>query len=122
MVDTILNTRQSRADSFLQHLDSTRSRRQAYLILTLLFFAAGVLVVAGKAIHRREQIDFVLRDAEGYYVYLPTIVLDHDLDFRNQLVAHETLHNKGADAADAAQGALRNRFPIGVALTLAPAF
>ena len=48
-------------------------------------------------------------DQSGYYAYLPSLVIDGDLDFANQKMP--------AGVSDT-----ENRWPVGVALTAAPAF
>jgi hypothetical protein len=89
-----------------------------YAALGLVLF---VLAVA--AVWCKPHFDFVVSDARGYYVYLPSLVLDGDLDFRNQ-VAH---HWGGAwhhplEERFTERGLIKNRYPVGVALTLAPSF
>jgi hypothetical protein len=112
----------ARFGSFLQRWDDPASRRRIYRLLAVLYFALGWLVAGGKALQRHEQIDFVLRDAEGYYIYLPSLLISGDLNFTKQLLVHSAIQDVNRNAFDSVLGGQRDKYPIGTALTLAPAF
>lgn len=74
-------------------------------------------------------------DGEGYYAYLPSLLLDHDLDFRNQAANAPWLHSNNAFTSHEVskeekevriQEVLNkeyvNKWPIGTAVLLAPFF
>ncbi len=93
-------------------------RRGVYALWVLLLFVLGLAAVA-----RKEQRDLVVSDARYYYVYLPSLVLDGDLDFANQMREHWAPDVAVELAAPRTPtGAVANKFPVGAALTLAPAF
>jgi hypothetical protein len=59
-------------------------------------------------------------DGFGYYVYLPSVVIDHDLDFTNQF---ERLRpTPGRPTQRTPTGLLSNPWPVGPALLWAPFF
>ena len=58
-------------------------RYRLYARLVPLFFLAALLTQL--RIHGKLQ--FALSDGWGYYVYLPSLVVDGDLNFRNQAAA-----------------------------------
>ena len=65
---------------------------------------------------KQTTIDFAVSDAIGYYAYLPSLVIDRDLQFENQLQAQRQTD------AEYVESLRRNRWPIGVALSVMPAF
>ena len=62
-------------------------------------------------------------DGRGYYVWLPTVILDGDLDISNQIREHwgVDFHPRFLDDKTE-KGYVRNEYPIGEALTISPAF
>ena len=84
---------------------SGRVSPRPFLLVAGLFLAAWVVLVAT----RGNGFDPLNDDQSGYWAYLPSLVLDGDLDFANQRMPWVD-----DDAT--------NRWPIGVALTAAPAF
>jgi hypothetical protein len=75
----------------------------------------------------KEHFDYINRDGRWYYVYLPSLVVDGDLDFSNQIREHwYTDWHPPLDQVGTIwhteTGLLKNKFPIGPALTLAPSF
>ncbi|HEY7088354.1 MAG TPA: glycosyltransferase [Tepidisphaeraceae bacterium] len=105
-------------DTLGERLDSTRERVRIYVALSLVLFATAWALVLIRARVKHTTADFVVSDAIGYYAYLPSIVLDHDLQFDNQL------RDRFAPDEEAEfRHALRhNRWPSGMALSIAPAF
>jgi hypothetical protein len=100
------------------------SRRvQVYgIVCTGIFFFA---VLTGFWSGHRSGVTFnnVRGDGRFYFAYLPSLIIDGDLDFENQIREHwdvafqpELLNNR------APTGLIRNKYPIGLALTLLPAF
>src|SRR5947208_15005863 len=49
--------------------------------------AVGVLLLALASVPLKAQFDFINSDGRWYYVYLPSLVVDGDLDFSNQMRA-----------------------------------
>jgi hypothetical protein len=71
----------------------------------------------------RQPFGFVVSDGRYYYVYLPSVVLDHDLDFSNQIREHwESDYYPGLLDNRTEQGYVANKYPIGAALSTAPGF
>jgi hypothetical protein len=60
-------------------------------------------------------------DGVGYYAYLPSLALDHDLDFANQYDALDPWHVR-ATAGVSPTGRSRNLWPIGPAVLWLPFF
>ncbi len=64
----------------------------------------------------------MVSDGEGYWVYLPSLVIDHNLTFTRQIAFHATVHSIEPGDFEVTPQGLQNRWTIGVALTLFPAF
>lgn len=86
-------------------LENSRLRYQLYGVIAAAFFVLAVGLASLKS-----RFDFLVSDAAYYYVYLPSLLLDGDLDFANQ--AQYTPNLAGVSA----------KFPIGLAVTLVPSF
>lgn len=99
-------------------LHKSRSRYGVYVVLAGLFFVLANLAILNKGFY-----SFVVSDGRGYYVYLPSVVIDHDLDFENQVREHSDVDfNPRALEERTVTGYLPNKYPIGLSLSLAPAF
>src|SRR5262249_37459374 len=91
---------------------------RTYLLLGLGLFLLGLAAVSFKP-----SFDLIVSDGRGYYVYLPSLVIDGDLDFRNQMLEHGPAAGRPAlERGLTPRGLVANRYPVGLALTLAPAF
>ena len=64
----------------LARLRSAKTRLVLYAATATLLFVLAVAAVSFK-----KDFDLVVSDGRGYYVYLPALVLDGDLDFGNQM-------------------------------------
>jgi hypothetical protein len=86
-------------------------------------FVAAVAARAVQSSRDHDRLNFVVSDARYYYVYLPSAVIDRDLDFSNQIAntwGNEFELELLGDRT--ATGLVANKYPIGMALTLFPAF
>lgn len=71
------------------------------------------------------HLQFLASDARGYYVYLPSWVIDGDLNFENQVKAHWDTESEFIPTILSRRtplGLVRNKYPIGLSLTLAGPF
>jgi hypothetical protein len=98
-------------------------RHRIYAAVVGTFVLLAVVIAFGKAILLGQRFDLPVSDGRYYYAYLPSVVVDGDLDFANQILEHwgpdfrpELLENRTET------GAVRNKYPIGLALTLLPGF
>lgn len=99
-------------------MQSRRNRLRLYGALAASFFA---LAVAGTWFG--EEFNFIFADGRAYYVYLPSAVIDRDLDFSNQIEEHWQIGFRPLSLRARTQtGLVRNKYPIGFALSLLPAF
>jgi len=103
-------------------LDRRSTRRRIYTAIIGLLFAMAWITQAAKSHKEHEALDFVVSDAEGYWVYLPSLVLDGNLNFTRQIYWHAAVHPIGAGEFPETPYGMRNHWPAGIALTLAPAF
>ena len=87
--------------------------RVRYPLLALLLYAAAWGLGGVRAAATGRPVEFKAADAWGYYAYLPAVLIDGNVEFQNQPIY-------GADPS--AEGQTLNRWPIGLALTIAPAF
>ncbi len=67
-----------------------------------------------------EEYNFIFADGRAYYVYLPSAVIDGDLDFTNQVREHYQVGFNPLPERPA--GRIFNKHPVGLALSLLPAF
>lgn len=103
-------------------LATARGRRRVYAILVIALFLLGWLLQGAKSHKSHEALDFVVSDAEGYWVYMPSVLLDGNIDFRREIFWHSGVHPIEASQFPQTPMGLRNHWPTGIALTLAPAF
>ena len=75
-----------------------------------------------KSLQNHEALDFVVSDAEGYWVYLPSLVIDHNLTLTRHIAFHATVHPIERRSFVTTPSGLHNHWPIGVALTFMPGF
>lgn len=98
-------------------------RHRIYLAVAIGFFVLAVGMAASKAILLKQRFSLVVSDGRYYYAYLPSVLIDGDLDFSNQIA-----ENWGTDFRShllddrTSTGAVQNKYPIGLALTLLPGF
>jgi hypothetical protein len=107
----------------IERLDARGARLRLYALLTGAYFLMAL--VLGRADGPRDGVPFNLITSDGrdYYVYLPSLFLDGDLDFENQLREHWGAELTPRHLVDRTEnGRIRNKNPIGMALTLLPAF
>jgi hypothetical protein len=104
-------------------LADPRSRSRLYATLAAAFFLMACGGGLAKAVLLGQPFDLPVSDGRYYYAYLPSAVLDGDLDFRNQYAEHW-----GPDFEPALlegrtpTGLVPNKYPVGLALTLLPGF
>ena len=87
--------------------------------LTFLYLLCILAFLASTRLH---HVDGHLTGSDGtyYYSYLPSLILDHDLDFRNQ---YEVLISGREDAKlHASEGRPPNKYTIGAAVLWTPFF
>jgi len=99
------------------------NRQRAYAALAGGFFALALVLAAAKSLILKRQFDLIVSDARFYYAYLPSVIIDGDVDFANQMTDHwggdfrpDLLEQRTAT------GMVQNKYPVGLALTLLPAF
>ena len=108
--------------------ENESARRRLYVAVAMLLYCAAWALLVTRAYVRHTRLDFAIADAVGYYAYLPTLVIDHDLRFRNQLETQLDSEQLIEELAGAGQqgvwgvSAERNRFPIGIAISVLPGF
>jgi hypothetical protein len=98
-------------------------RVRCYALLAAVMFAAAIGARAMQSRRDHDRLNFVVSDARFYYVYLPSVVIDRDLDFSNQIASawgNEFELELLGDRTPT--GLVANKSPIGMALTLFPAF
>jgi hypothetical protein len=100
-----------------------REWRTKWPILLLLAGAFGLLlaIVVARASHRQTGELFV-SDGFGYYIYLPSVVLDGDLDLSNQLAHQPDQRSQTFYQVTPATGLPANPFQVGCAIFWSPFF
>ncbi len=100
-----------------------RCRYRLYALLALVFFTVGLLLANRRAVFRGQEFTLIGVDGHYYYVYLPALLLDGSLDISTRIRNHWGHDFKPELLADRTErGYVRNKYPIGLALTLLPAF
>src|SRR4051812_8274756 len=97
-------------------LDGSRCRLRLYAVLVTGFFALALLM--GRAAGPGEGMRFNLVTSDGrfYYAYLPSLLIDGDLDFTNQIREHWGPEFSPALLESRTErGFVRNKYPIGLA-------
>jgi hypothetical protein len=108
---------------FAARISARRTRVLIYVAMTLALLAVGWTTRLLAAHHLHKPVDFVIDDAEGYYVYLPALVIHGDLDFHKEILHRQSSsHPTDNKAFFRSDGSSMDRWPIGVALTISPAF
>jgi hypothetical protein len=100
-------------------------RYVVYLGISVLLFGAAVAVRGWQSARQQQPLNFIVSDAKGYYVYLPSVVIDGDVDLLNQMVATfgQDIHRIDYDVENRTPtGVVANKYPVGMALTLFPPF
>jgi hypothetical protein len=95
-------------------------RYRVYFALAISLFLLSIFKSASPL---GRPFSFVVSDGRYYYVYLPSLLLDGDLDFTNQIREHwETDFDARLLKARTELGYPGNKYPVGVALSVAPGF
>ncbi len=95
-----------------------------------LLFILLIPLAAAMALHYLVTGFIVYNDGRDYYVYLPSLVIDNDLDFRDEWMYYNTTNSRFSDSARGpadpntitGQGYLKNTHLIGNAIMWAPFF
>jgi hypothetical protein len=102
---------------------SKNRRDQLYAFLVLLLFVLAIGMALLKSKQLKQEFNLIVSDSRFYYAYLPSAIIDGDLDFSNQIkdtwgvdFRQELLEDKTET------GLIRNKYPIGISLTLLPSF
>jgi len=97
------------------------NRRGAYLVLAALLILniAGLRWIGGLTI---ETMRIMGVDPVGYYVYLPSLIFDRDLDFADEYEYFRGIGYVAPDQELTPTGRMPNPYPIGVALLWLPFF
>jgi hypothetical protein len=102
---------------------SAAIRNRIYVALASIFFLLAIGLGIGKAKLLHQPFNLVVSDDRYYYAYLPSVVIDGDLDFTNQISEHWGTDFRPEILANHTEtGMVQNKYPIGVALTLLPGF
>ena len=102
-----------------ERLIDPKDRIRLYVGVAIFMFCIAWIAVFLKAQLLDRDINIIISDARSYYVYLPSVIIDGDLDFSNQIQAlKEPLLLEEQEPGSFAL----NKYPIGMALTLLPIF
>ena len=92
---------------------------------SLVVLAASILLVAialARDQYRQISGSFFVSDGFGYYIYLPSLLIDRDLDLANQLLHQDDQINQRWYDRDPTTGRIGNAFQVGCALLWSPFF
>jgi hypothetical protein len=102
---------------------TARSRRLVYITVAALCFVMSIYLAAMNAELSGGPINLIVSDGRGYYVYLPSLMFDNDLDFANQV------RERWDDEFDpwyltlvTPKGQVAGLYSAGMAMSLSPAF
>ena len=95
-------------------------RYRVYLVLGILFFLIALFT---RTNFFQKDLQFIVSDGLAYYVYLPSLLIDGDLDFSNQIMEHFPIQQVVLDPYKKTfLGYVSNKYPTGLAITLTPSF
>ena len=95
-------------------------RYRVYLVLGILFFLIALFT---RTNFFQKDLQFIVSDGLAYYVYLPSLLIDGDLDFSNQNMEHFPIQQVVLDPYKKTfLGYVSNKYPTGLAITLTPSF
>ena len=104
-------------------LSPSSTRYRCYAGLCIFLFLAAIALGFSNGRHHGMLFTLVESDGRYYYAYLPSAIIDGDLDFSNQFREHWDVDFRPALLEErTATGLIGNKYPIGMALTLLPAF
>lgn len=100
-----------------------RQLRTNWFIVLLACGSFGLLlaIALARTPHRQNGALFV-SDGFGYYIYLPSIIIDGDLDLSNQIAHQPDQESQGFYRISPATGLRGNPFQVGCALFWSPFF
>src|SRR6266545_2325586 len=105
-------------EAFANNLDRRWYRYRTYAVVAGVLYLLSLVAVSFKPV-----FTLIVSDGRSYYVYLPSLFIDGDLDFSNQISEHWDVDFRPAILQDRTPiGLVRNRYPIGFSLTLVPGF
>ena len=100
-----------------------RLRCFVYFLVCALCLGAVVAGMLVKTLALHKGFNLVKSDGRGYYVYLPSLLIDGDLDFANQIRNHWDIEfHPDLLRGRTPRGLVHNKYPVGMALSLLPAF
>jgi GT2 family glycosyltransferase len=105
-------------ETWPQAMEDARQRVRLYVVIATMLYAVGWGLVLARAHVKHALASFVVSDAVGMYVYLPSIIIDHDLNFDNQVQGRVP----AGEDDDFKRELRHNRYQTGMAITLLPAF
>ncbi len=97
------------------NFENPRHRVRIYLATALFCFTTAFVLLGLRSIGQEHPLRFPNQNGLGYYMYLPSLVLDGDLDFRNQAAL-------SLGSREAPRWLVSGRYPMGVAISLTPSF
>ncbi len=105
-------------EAFANNLDRRWYRYRTYAVVAGVLYLLSLVAVSFKPV-----CTLIVSDGRSYYVYLPSLFIDGDLDFGNQISEHWDVDFRPEILQDRTPiGLVRNRYPIGFSLTLVPGF
>ena len=95
-------------------------RYRLYLALGVFFFLVGLFT---RTSFFQKDLQFIVSDGLAYYAYLPSLLIDGDLDFSNQIKEHFPAQQVVLDPHKKTDlGYISNKYSTGLAITLTPSF
>ena len=106
----------------IRRLASPSFRYILYIFLGL-FFLCSSTILSALQMHYDGIFTFIRSDGRAYFMYLPSLVLDGDLDFSNELHNPWNIGYQPLNPEDKTElGFIRNKYPVGLALTITTPF
>lgn len=102
-------------------LRERRARYMLYAMLAVLGFIGTSVVTVGRMMTYDTAFNIATGDGKDYYVYLPSALVDHDLDLSNQMREHYGREFEQSMVENRTpRGYVADKYPIGVSLTITP--
>ena len=108
---------------WMEALSDPGARLRLYCILAAFLYviSIGSMAVKARYSHRDARFDFACSDGKYYYVYVPALLLEHNLDIAPIMKKQWGYTTYKASDLDM-HGHVRDKYPIGVAVSVLPSF
>ncbi|MCX6842256.1 MAG: hypothetical protein NTX53_08250 [candidate division WOR-3 bacterium] len=105
----------------MSDIPATARRYDRLYMVVLALALVGSLAVTVFATKLREDKRIIIGDANGYYAWARSVLLDHDIDFRNDYqLLYPPVQMPSYATVLTPRGLVANKYPVGIAIIEVP--